>query len=322
MSSDRASTHKADILVVDSNPDNQYLLSVLLIGQGYQVRKATDSASAFSAMKTKLPDSIVINVALPGTNGYEVCQILKASPETRAIPAILSLDSTEDLNKSKIFEVGADDYLVAPYEAKEAIARVNTQLELVKLRLKVAEQQATIAQANQQLQHLTQLDGLTQVANRRQFDKHLTQEWRRLKRDRQPLSLILCDIDYFKEYNDTYGHQAGDRCLQQVAEAIRSTAKRPADFIARYGPKKFAAILPNTSLEGAVQVAELIRLQVKRLKVVHHQPGISEYITISSGIGTHVPASDLSPGVLIATAEEALVEAKEQGRDRCCVSLE
>ena len=199
MSSDRASTHKADILVVDANPDNQYLLSVLLIGQGYQVRKAADSASAFAAMKTKLPDSIVLNVALPGTNGYEVCQILKTSPETRAIPVILSLDSTVDLDKSKIFEVGGNDYLVAPYEAKEAIARVKTQLELVQLRLQVAEQQATIAQANQQLQHLTQLDGLTQVANRRQFDKHLTQEWRRLKRDRQPLSLILCDIDYFKE---------------------------------------------------------------------------------------------------------------------------
>ncbi|MDY6939924.1 MAG: diguanylate cyclase [Cyanobacteriota bacterium] len=324
MSPERASTNqsvnKVDILVVDANPDNQYLLSVLLIGQGYQVRKATNSESAFAAMGTKLPDSIVLNVALPGTNGYEICQMLKAAPDTRKIPIVFAIDSPEHLDKNKIFEVGGADYLVAPYESKEAISRISTQLQLRELQLQVAKQQATIEQVNQQLQHLTQLDGLTQVANRRQFDKHLTQEWRRLKRDRQPLSLVLCDIDYFKRYNDTYGHQAGDNCLQAVANAIRATAKRPADFVARYGPKKFAAILPNTNLEGAVQVAELIRLQVKRLKIVHQQPGTSEYITLSSGISTHVPSSDFSPGALIAAAEEALVEAKEQGRDRCCVT--
>ncbi len=170
--------------------------------------------------------------------------------------------------------------------------------------------------ANQELQSLASSDSLTAIGNRRCFDQTLDREWLRLRREQQPLSLILCDIDCFKLYNDTYGHQAGDYCLQQVAKAISRAAKRPRDLAARYGGEEFAIVLPHTDLRGALRVAEEIRSFVQELKILHANSVVSQYVTLSLGVARTIPAVDSSPTMLIAMADEALYQAKKQGRDR------
>jgi diguanylate cyclase (GGDEF)-like protein len=168
----------------------------------------------------------------------------------------------------------------------------------------------------QQVQRLASSDGLTQIANRRRFDEYLDQEWQRMAREGAPLSLILCDIDFFKTYNDTYGHQAGDNCLQQVAQAISFAVKRPADLVARYGGEEFAVILPHTDAQGAAQIAEKIRSQVQVLQIAHAGSQVSQYITLSLGVASTVLFHESSPAVLIAAADKSLYQAKAEGRDR------
>ena len=183
--------------------------------------------------------------------------------------------------------------------------------------IKQAQLYQQLEQANQELQRLAVLDGLTQLANRRCFDEYLNSEWQRLAREQAPLSLILGDIDFFKPYNDTYGHQAGDECLRAVASAIQRTVKRSADLVARYGGEEFAIILPNTMAEGAIQVAEKIRAEVKALAIAHVNSPTSQQITVSLGIASVIPTPESSPATLIAAADTALYQAKAAGRDRC-----
>lgn len=181
----------------------------------------------------------------------------------------------------------------------------------------IAIQQSQLYQqlhsANQELQRLASNDSLTEVANRRRFDEYLDSEWRRLAREQAPLSLILCDIDLFKSYNDTYGHQMGDDCLRQVAKAIARAVKRSADLVARYGGEEFAVVLPHTETNGAIRVAEAIRSRVKALQIAHAN---SQYVTLSLGVAFTIPSHESSPATLIAAADQALYQAKEQGRDR------
>ncbi|MBN2332699.1 MAG: diguanylate cyclase [Deltaproteobacteria bacterium] len=173
-----------------------------------------------------------------------------------------------------------------------------------------------LQQANEKLQQLVTIDGLTKIANRRRFDEYLLHEWQRLKRDRLPLSLIMVDIDFFKLYNDTYGHQAGDECLQTVAKVIEQQAKRPADLAARYGGEEFAIILPNTDAKGACQLAEQILQAVENLQLTHYGSPVNSHVTISLGISTAVPHADYTPTQLVACADHGLYKAKEGGRNR------
>ncbi|WP_413161227.1 diguanylate cyclase domain-containing protein [Capilliphycus salinus ALCB114379] len=177
---------------------------------------------------------------------------------------------------------------------------------------------AALEAANQKLQHLANIDGLTQIANRRKFDETLEQQWKHCFRQQQPLSLILCDVDYFKPYNDYYGHQTGDECLIQVAQAIRQ-AVNARDLVARYGGEEFVVILTNTDVDGAVQVAELIRDQIRQLKIPHVKSDISQYITLSLGISSVIPCSRITLDSLIHAADSALYQAKKQGRDRIII---
>lgn len=179
--------------------------------------------------------------------------------------------------------------------------------------------QTTLQIANQNLQRLARLDSLTQIANRREFDLHLATEWGRTARTTQPLSLILCDIDYFKPYNDTYGHPAGDACLRNVAQAISCLLKRPADLVARYGGEEFAIILPNTDTAGAAHLADAILQQVQQLMIPHSASAVSPYISVSVGVASTVSQKEFSSEALLAAADQALYEAKKQGRNRAKV---
>jgi len=177
--------------------------------------------------------------------------------------------------------------------------------------------QVALEEANRQLQHLANIDGLTQVWNRRSFDERLYQEWCRATRERQPIALILCDVDYFKAYNDFYGHQRGDDCLIQVARAIRQAVKRPTDFVARYGGEEFVVILPNTDIDGAVAVAQQIRDRIQKLQIPHEKSQVSRFVTLSMGLARQVPNCCLTPvEAFVKAADRALYAAKQNGRDR------
>lgn len=189
--------------------------------------------------------------------------------------------------------------------------------------LAIAIQQSELYQelqvANQQLQRLATIDGLTQVSNRRGFDQYLEQEWQRLQAEKGYLALILCDIDYFKQYNDYYGHLAGDSCLKKVAQALEKTVEDPMDLVARYGGEEFVIILPNTSGNDAIKLAQHIQNAILQLRLPHADSKVSQWLTLSLGVACTIPCPDISPSALIGAADQALYQAKQQGRARYCV---
>jgi diguanylate cyclase (GGDEF)-like protein/PAS domain S-box-containing protein len=175
--------------------------------------------------------------------------------------------------------------------------------------------------ANEKLERLATLDGLTQISNRRRFDEYLQQEWQRLVREQRPLSLILFDVDYFKPYNDHFGHQQGDEGLTAIAQAANQAVKRSADLLARYGGEEFGVILPNTNRSGAENVAKAIHREVAALKLPHPKSQVNDYLTVSIGIASVVPNPEQAPEELIAAADAALYQAKRRGRNRYWIRL-
>ena len=181
---------------------------------------------------------------------------------------------------------------------------------------------AKLRQANRELAKLVNIDSLTQVANRRRFASHLQQEWQRLRREQKPLSLLMFDVDYFKRYNDRYGHQQGDMCLVKIAQAAQQVVHRPRDLVARYGGEEFAVILPNTSPEGAIVIADRIRTAIHALAIPHANSDVNDKVTVSLGIASLIPAAEALPEQLVAQADRALYIAKQQGRDRFAITSE
>lgn len=176
--------------------------------------------------------------------------------------------------------------------------------------------EAQLREANNALLRLATTDALTGIANRRAFDEYLEREWKRMLREKMPLSLIMCDIDYFKKYNDLYGHQAGDSCLHDVAQALHNCVVRPGDFVARYGGEEFVIILPGTPMEGALHIAEQIRAAVRKLTISHAGSEVDSFVTLSLGVAQGVPSSETNANDLLQTADTALYKAKKQGRNR------
>ncbi|MEM8603049.1 MAG: diguanylate cyclase [Cyanobacteria bacterium P01_H01_bin.121] len=204
---------------------------------------------------------------------------------------------------------------VAAFESIESLKVLCAQALDQKM-ADLLQQKAQLELENRELRRLANTDELTQVANRRFFDQQLQQEWQRLRRDRQVCSLILLDIDYFKRYNDFYGHQAGDSCLMQIAKAIQGAVKRPADFVARYGGEEFAIVLPNTCTAGALAVAERVQQAIEAQKISHEQSDISQFVTVSMGVSSLMPTVEGCVEMLIARADAALYTAKQLGRKR------
>ncbi|MDJ0598023.1 MAG: diguanylate cyclase [Crocosphaera sp.] len=214
----------------------------------------------------------------------------------------------------------------ANQKLEQKVAEKTASLELknhnLQETLKTLEKtQLELEKANKKLKKLAGIDALTQVANRRQFNQLLEEKWQHCRREQLPLSLILGDVDFFKSYNDLYGHPAGDRCLFEIAQAMVHAVKRSTDLVARYGGEEFVIILPNTNLQGSVEVATLIQTQVKKLKIIHQDSQVSSFVTMSLGVATVVPQQKLSPKMLIKAADEALYQAKEEGRDRIIAKL-
>lgn len=325
--------NKSTILIIDDNPVNLGVAVEYLEDCGFVVLVAQDGESGLQRAKYVHPRLILLDVLLPDLNGFEVCRCLKADESTQAIPVIFMTALSDTGDKLKGFAVGGVDYITKPIQREELLARITTHLKLQSLTEQLQQQNQQLQQqalelriakelaetANRELLLLAHLDGLTQVANRRRLDAYLNQEWRRLSREKLSLSLILCDVDHFKRYNDRNGHQAGDDCLQQIAQAINRVVKRPADLVARYGGEEFAIILPNTTVEGATTVAEVIRAEIQQLRILHNDSDSSELVTVSLGGAIAIPSQEISLKDFILAADKALYKAKRQGRDRAII---
>jgi sigma-B regulation protein RsbU (phosphoserine phosphatase) len=199
---------------------------------------------------------------------------------------------------------------------KELVERQQAQARLRVINEQLALSNEELARATHLLEQVVNIDGLTQIANRRCFNDRLEHEWQRLYREKKPISLLLFDVDYFKRYNDCYGHQMGDDCLFKLAQTVQEVVYRPADLVARYGGEEFAIILPNTDLEGASSVAQRIHAAIQALNIPHKTSDVSDVVTISLGIANLIPISELSSADLIAIADRGLYRAKQQGRNQ------
>jgi len=319
------------ILVVDDMPHNVHLLVSILARKGYDARGFHGSVTNMQQVLEKEPPALILlDINMPHMDGFQVCEKLKSCDRTCNIPVIFISARDEVLDKIRSFEVGGVDYITKPFQVAEVLARIDSQITLQKLRNQLQTQNERLKQeidhrvitetllkeANRKLEMLVNLDGLTELANRRRFDQYLEQEWQRLAREQQPLSLIMCDIDFFKNYNDTYGHVAGDDCLRKVSYLIKQSVRRPADLAARYGGEEFVMVLPNTSLEGAIAITDVIRDGLLALAIPHEDSVVSQSVTLSMGVTCLVPMVDSPPSVLLTAADYALYQAKESGRNQ------
>jgi diguanylate cyclase (GGDEF)-like protein len=299
-----AELQRSLILVVDDEPSTVDLL-VGILNEKYDVAFATDGKQALDFCERRLPDLVLLDVAMPGVDGYEVCRRLKSDPRTGDVPIIFvtAHDRLED--EIKGLETGAVDFITKPVHPSIVLARVRTQI--------------TLKQQADQLRGMALTDALTGVANRRCFEARLDIEWRRCQRNRMPLSLIMIDIDHFKLYNDTYGHQAGDNCLQHIASALSTVLRRAGDMLSRYGGEEFVCLLPGTGLDGAVERADEIGRAVERLNIIHAHPTFGLVVTVSRGVSTTVPGNETETVDLLHVADAMLYQAKRAGRN-CTMS--
>ncbi|WP_051055971.1 response regulator [Allocoleopsis franciscana] len=296
------------ILVADDDKITRLMLHKVLKREGYSVVEASQGDECLEVYKHTQPSLILLDAMMPVMDGFECCTTLQSFPGSEHIPVLMITALDDQASVDRAFEVGASDYITKPINL--AVLRQRVRILIEKSRL-----YRELEQANQKLLHLATIDSLTQVSNRRSFDEYLSREWQRMAREFSPISLILCDVDFFKNYNDTYGHPCGDACLKAVARTISESVKRPADLVARYGGEEFAVILPNTEGIGAAHIAHNIQSKIRALKIPHANSDVSEYVTVSIGIASLFPTSESIADTLIAAADRALYRAKAQGRN-------
>ncbi|RCJ15889.1 diguanylate cyclase response regulator [Nostoc sp. ATCC 43529] len=297
------------VLIVDDEPFIRMILRNFLEREAYQIVEARNGIEALTMYNKVHPDIVLLDAIMPDMDGFECCtqlQILDCSKHTPVL-MITGLEDEESVDRA--FEVGAMDYITKPIHWPVLRQRVKRLIQQSQLQQKLEA-------VNLELQRLVTIDALTEVANRRGFEEYFYQEWQRMKREQQPLSLILCDVDFFKSYNDTYGHRVGDRCLIKIAQAIKDIVKRPGDLVARYGGEEFAVILPNTDTQGATYIAEKICDAVRKLAIPHQNSQVSRHVTMSAGFTTVTPQLNSDLEEMIAAADRALYQAKKAGRDR------
>lgn len=269
------------------------------------------------------PTVILQDLVMPGLDGLTLVREYRNNPLTRDIPIIVLSTKEDPLIKSAAFAAGANDYLVKLPDTIELVARIRyhsrsymtlLQRDEAYRALRVSQQQ--LLDTNLVLQRLMNSDGLTGLSNRRHFDEYLELEWRRATREQSQLSLMMIDVDYFKAYNDNFGHLEGDEALRQVAKAIRANCSRPSDLPARYGGEEFAMVLPNTTPGGARLLAEKLRQSVAGMNIPHIAPDAGAHLTVSIGVATTVPQPGSNSRQLILDADKGLYAAKHNGRNQ------
>ncbi|NIP79222.1 MAG: diguanylate cyclase [Gemmatimonadetes bacterium] len=295
------------ILVVDDNPDNLEIISTRLEYKGYDVVTAQRGDEAISLIHEHGPDLMLLDIMMPDMDGYEVARRVRADGEIAYLPIIVvtARDSTED--KVTGLDAGADDYLTKPINFPELEARVRSMLRIKRL-------QDQLEEKNRELEELSISDGLTGLYNHRHLHELLQEEFERSKRTEEPISVVMFDLDRFKQVNDTYGHQAGDQVLKGLADILRETA-REIDRLGRYGGEEFLAILPDSDPEAGMTFAERVRETVADQRFDIRTNGPLE-MTISAGVATYPHDGPDGPRRLVHYADQALYSAKNSGRNR------
>jgi diguanylate cyclase (GGDEF)-like protein len=296
---------KQCILIVDDSKLSLKTLAAIFQDE-WRIKIALDGQEALRIADSEdQPDLILLDISMPGMDGYETCRRLKASPTTKDIPIIFITGREETEDEEKGLTLGAIDYVVKPVHPAIIRIRVKNHLELKQLRDRLKEQ--------------TLVDGLTGLANRRRFDEQLKMEWNRALRHGKTLSLVMIDIDYFKRYNDRYGHLGGDDCLKAVASTLRAGARRTSDLVARWGGEEFACLLPETGRDQAVIIADEMRHAVQGLQLKHEDSDTSPFVSVSLGLSIRIPQARDKIETFIQEADKALYLAKHSGRNRLFV---
>jgi diguanylate cyclase (GGDEF)-like protein len=290
---------KNTLLIVDDENVNLKVLNHILENE-YVIYTAKNGIDAIEKAREYKPDLILLDILMPEMDGYQTLTAIRENEEIKKIPVIFitGLDSDEDEEKG--LSLDAADYITKPFSAAIVKLRVQHQIRII-------NQLHTI-------ERMSLIDQLTNIPNRRCFDQHLQMEWKQAMREKTPISLLMLDIDDFKNVNDTYGHQQGDIVLQMVAKTFPLAFRRPIDFAARWGGEEFIALLPNTHLEGAMEIAEKIRADIEKTRTPYSGEVIM--ITISIGVNSLVPVQNSSLNAFISNADKALYAAKEAGKNR------
>ncbi|MDM8533120.1 diguanylate cyclase [Clostridiaceae bacterium HSG29] len=312
------------VLIVDDTEANLIALSALLESEDVNVLQARSGNEALKIILTNKIDIILLDVQMPDMDGFEVAEILRGNNKTKTIPIIfITAISKEEEYIFKGYELGAVDYLYKPIRNEllkskiKVFLRLNKQAKIIeeknsKLEMIINE----LKEKKDEISRLARLDGLTGVFNRRVFDENFGNEWARCFRNKKYLSVIMIDIDFFKQYNDTYGHLVGDDALILVAKEIVKTVGRSYDEVFRYGGEEFVVLLPNTDYQGAIFIAENIRKNIEKLEIEHRNSEIAKYLTVSLGISTCVPSDNIEKMTLLDIADNMLYDAKRSGRNR------
>lgn len=310
-------------LLIEDTLTSATLVSHQLRKIGIEPIVARNGETGIELYKQEHPDLILLDIIMPGMDGFEVARRIRQLEQFGEWTPIIFLTArTSDADLERAISVGGDDYLIKPVSGTVLAAKVRAMQRIAQMRFSLLVLTRKLDDANQELIRLSSLDGLTGIANRRQFDETLLREWRRLGRQGRPLSMLLCDVDCFKQFNDSYGHQVGDECLKAVARTLKDTLRRPADQVARYGGEEFAAILPDTEITGALQVAEAMRSAVEGLSITHSYSKGGNVVTISIGVASTTPLrSGSDSSVLLKRADDALYRAKQAGRNRIAAAV-
>jgi len=293
---------KSKILIVDDDRSNIVALNHIL-KPAYSIHVAINGRAAIGIATQYAPDLILLDIVMPDMDGFEVLSELKREGLLSRIPVIVitSLDSTEDEEAG--FSLGAVDYITKPFRAPIVRARVKTHLRMVEY--------------IREIERFGMTDTLTGLPNRRSFDERIGVEWNRAAREKEPLSMLMIDVDNFKHYNDRYGHMQGDVLLQTIGEIFKQTVKRAGDFVARWGGEEFAVLLPNTDHDEAIIVAEQIRANTETAVIAHHD-GTAASVTVSIGVNTEIPSTNKTLNDFIIKADDNLYSAKNSGKNRVC----
>ncbi|MDO3386242.1 diguanylate cyclase [Gilvimarinus sp. SDUM040013] len=289
----------ARVLVVDDEPINVEVVKSILHDQ-FTIESASSGREALKQAVTFLPDAILLDVVLGGMTGIEVCRQLKSNPDTSDIPVLFLTSLESRANEQMCWDAGGVDFILKPVNPDTLLNRLRVHL--------------TLKLQSEYLKSLAFLDGLTGLYNRRYFDEQMRRFWAQLQRNKRPLSVLLMDVDYFKRYNDSLGHLAGDDCLKQVASLLSMFAQRPLDMACRYGGEEFAIILPGSDIDGAIVVAQKVQDGLSRLAIAHTESPFKR-VTLSIGVACCVYQGLHSSNNLLQMADERLYYAKTHGRN-------
>jgi diguanylate cyclase (GGDEF)-like protein len=316
-------TKERSIVIVDDMPDNLRLLTDILTNHGYKVRPAPSGARALATIHKEPPELILLDIMMPGMDGYEVCRQLKAHEGTKDIPIIFLSALNEVFDKVKAFKAGGVDFITKPFQVEEVLARVRThitiraQQKVLALRNEeLLKKNELITEQAQKLELMATRDFLTGLSNRRDFLERAGQEEMRFKRLGRPFALIMLDIDHFKRVNDTFGHACGDKVLTNVSRALEK-ALRAQDVLARWGGEEFICLLPETGVDGANCAAEKIRTDMEHQRYDCIDDDVP--ITVTAGVCVYDGSCAIEE--CIRRADDALYKGKIQGRNKVVLSV-